>query len=111
MGDGLRTVRVVTADESTLASARAAITALTGWECVSSRSVDELLAKSPAAGDVILLDGNLRPSVYESCRKLAGKTRCRTYVIVDKGNGWAEPIAHFCGATGVVTRPLSGQDL
>jgi hypothetical protein len=31
MGDGLRTVHVVTSDESVLASARAAVSALAGW--------------------------------------------------------------------------------
>lgn len=111
MGDGLRTIRIVTADESTLATARAAITALTGWEFASSRTAEELFEKPPAPGDVLLLDGNLRTNCYEVCRRLAGKTRCRTFVLVDKGNAWAEPIAHFSGATGVVHRPLSAADL
>ena len=39
------------------------------------------------------------------------KTRCRTYVVVDGRNGFAEEIAAFCGATGIVQRPLSGEAL
>src|SRR5688500_11085177 len=112
MGDGLRTLRLVTNDESLLASARAAAAALEGFELQHSRTVDELLAKPPAPGDVILLDHLLRSAnVYESCRALTGKTRCRTFVVVEAGNSSAESIAHFCGATGVLHRPLNGAAL
>ena len=112
MGDGLRTLRLVTNDESLLASTRAAAAALEGFEFKSVRSVDELMAKPPTAGDVILLDNALRSSnVYEACRSLTGKTRCRTFIVVDSGNIAAESIAHFCGATGVLSRPLNGAGL
>src|SRR6185295_9406789 len=37
---------------------------------------------------------------------LAGKTRCRTFVVVEHDNNVAESIARFCGATGVLHRPL-----
>ena len=71
MGDGLRTVRVVTTDEALLASARAAAGGLEGWELDPTASVEELLARPPAVGDVILLDGWMRGgSVYETCRRL-----------------------------------------
>ncbi|MEO6710341.1 MAG: GGDEF domain-containing protein, partial [Planctomycetota bacterium] len=76
------------------------------------RSVEELMSKPPNSGDVILLDNALRSSnVYEACRALAGKTRCRTFIVVQKGNTSAESIAQFCGATGVLERPLNGTDL
>ncbi len=107
MGDGLRTIRVVTTDESLMASARAAVQTMAGWEIASVPSVAELLARPPAPGDVILIDSWLRSgNVYESCRKLAGQTRCRTFVVTDHGNDLAESIARFCGATGVLQRPL-----
>jgi diguanylate cyclase (GGDEF)-like protein len=112
MADGLRTVRVVTSDESLLASARAASKALEGWDFASVNSLSALLARAPVAGDVLLLDGRMQDvNVYEACRRLAGQTRCRTYVIVDQGNSFAEPIARFCGATGALQRPLTAAAL
>ncbi len=107
MGDGLRTIRVVTTDESLMASARAVVQTMAGWELATVPSVAEILARPPAPGDVILVDSWLRSgNVYESCRKLAGQTRCRTFMVADHGNELAEPIARFCGATGVLHRPL-----
>jgi diguanylate cyclase (GGDEF)-like protein len=112
MADGLRTVRVVTADESLLASARAAARALAGWDFAQVESLEALLARPPVAGDVLLLDGRMRDvNVYEACRRLAGQTRCRTFVVVDAGNTLCEPIARFCGATGVLARPLTAAGL
>jgi diguanylate cyclase (GGDEF)-like protein len=112
MGDGLRTVRVVTTDESLLASARAAVSALPGWELANPPRARELLEQPPAPGDVLLLDNGMRDvNVYELCRSLTGRTRCRTFVVVESGNNWAEPIAHFCGATGALQRPLTAADL
>ena len=73
MGDGLRTIRVVTTDESLLSNVRAAASAIEGWETVHAASVDELLETAPALGDVVLLDGWLRSgNVYENCRRLTG---------------------------------------
>lgn len=112
MGDGLRTIRVVTSDEVLLASARGAIESLGGWEFSLAPSPDDLLRAPPALGDVILLDGWLRgQNVYEWCRTLAGRTRCRTFVVVEEGNQVAEPIALFCGATGVISRPITASKL
>ena len=112
MGDGLRTVHVVTSDESLLASARAAISALEGWEFANPMTFEALGAKPPAPGDVLLLDGGMtNKNVYEACRALAGRTRCRTFVVVDQNNELAGPIASFCGATGVLHSPLNGADL
>ena len=109
MGDGLRTLRLVTNDESLLASTRAAAAALEGFEFQTAKSVDELMSKPPTSGDVILLDNALRSSnVYEACRALTGKTRCRTFIVVETGNTTGQDIAHFCGATGVLARPLNG---
>jgi diguanylate cyclase (GGDEF)-like protein len=108
MGDGLRTIRVVTTDESLLASARAAAAAIQGWEVSQAGSVAEILEHAPPSGDVILIDAWLRGgNVYEGCKRLAGNTRCRTFVITENGNRLAEPIARFCGATGVLERPIS----
>ena len=112
MGDGLRTIRVVTTDESLLANTRAAASTLEGWEVAQAGSVAEILEHMPPAGDVILLDGWLRGgNVYEECRRLAGQTRCRTFVIAQHGNRYAEAIARFCGATGVLERPIAASRL
>jgi len=107
MGDGLRAIRVVSHDDSLLASVRHAATLLDGFDVVAHATVDELVAAPPVAGDVILLDAWMRGgNVYEQCRRLVGKTRCRTWVVVDHQNQLAESIARFCGATGVLRRPL-----
>lgn len=112
MGDGLRTIRVVTTDESLLANARAAASTLEGWEIAQAGSVAEILEHMPPAGDVILLDSWLRGgNVYEECRRLAGQTRCRTFVVAQHGNRYAEAIARFCGATGVLERPVAASRL
>ena len=112
MSEGSRTVRIVTQDEALLASARGAVAALDGWEIAEPQSVEDLLVSEPAPGDVILLDAWLRnENVYESCSRLAGKTRCRTWVVTGERNDLAGPIAAFCGATGVIERPLSGGQL
>lgn len=107
MGDGLRTIRVVSHDDSLLASVKNAAQVLGGWEAATYANVDDLMAVPPVAGDVILLDAWMRGgNVYEVCRKLAGKTRCRTFVVVDNQNTAGEAIARFCGATGTLRRPL-----
>jgi len=112
MGDGLRTIRVVTTDEALLANARAAAGSLDGWEVAQAGSVAEILEHMPPPGDVILVDAWMRGgNVYECCRKLTGHTRCRTFVVTEHGNRLAEPIARFCGATGVIERPLSTSQL
>lgn len=107
MGDGLRTIQVVTTDETLAASARAAALPLGGFEVIVRGSLQELLAAPPSPNDVILLDGWLRNgNVYENCRRLSGKTRARVFVVVEHDNNMAESIARFCGATGVLKRPL-----
>jgi diguanylate cyclase (GGDEF)-like protein len=105
-------VRIVTNDEALFAATRGAVAALEGWELAAPESVEELLAKKLSPGDVILLDAWLRTeNAYESCRRLTGKTRCRTYLVTDTRNGFAEEIAAFCGATGTIQRPVSGERL
>lgn len=112
MPEPKRTVRIVTNDESLFATTRGAVAALEGWEISEPQSVEDLLAKKFSPGDVILIDAWLRAeNVYESCRRLAGKTRCRTYIVTDGRNDHAEEIAAFCGATGTLQRPLSGERL
>jgi GGDEF domain-containing protein len=108
MADGLRTIRVVTNDEALLSNARAAAGALEGWEVAQAGSLAELEERAPASGDVLLVDAWLRGvNVYEACKRLAGSTHCRTFVVTEHGNRLAEPIARFCGATGVIERPIS----
>jgi diguanylate cyclase (GGDEF)-like protein len=112
MPEPKRTVRIVTNDEALFATTRGAVAALDGWELTEPQSIEELLAKKVSPGDVILIDAWLRSeNVYESCRRLTGKTRCRTYIVTDGRNGHADEIAAFCGATGVLQRPLSGERL
>jgi len=112
MPEPKRTVRIVTSDEALFATTRGAVAALEGWELAEPQSVEELLAKKLGAGDVILLDAWLRTeNVYESCRRLTGKTRCRTYIVTDGRNAFADEIAAFCGATGAIQRPISGERL
>jgi len=107
-----RTVRVVTSDESLIASARSAVGCLPEWDFVQLSSDEGLASSPPVAGDVILLDAWLQGvNVYEVCRRLTGRTKCRTFLVVDAGNDLAEPIARFCGATGVLPRPVAPSTL
>lgn len=112
MADGLRTIHVLTTDETLLAQGRAAAGVLEGWEISGVETVDGLLARPPIAGDVILIDKWLRgENVYEICRKLTGRARCRTFVLAEHGNDAGEAIAHFCGASGLLTRPITASAL
>lgn len=112
MPEGPKTIRIVTTDEALLASIRGAAASLEGWRIAEPQSVEDLIAHRPGPGDVVLLDGWLRTeNVYESCRRMTGKVRARTYLVTDERNHLAEAIAAFCGATGVLRRPLSGEAL
>lgn len=112
MPDGLRTIRLVSTDESLVAAARNAVKQLGGYEFASLKASTELALKPPVAGDVILLDAVSREgNVYETCRALLGRTRCRTFIVVDQDQRFAQGIAHFCGATGTLKKPLSAADL
>ncbi len=112
MGDGLRTIRVLTHDDALLASVRSAASDLAGWEVERVEEGRELLDRPPMLGDLLLIDGWSRgENVYEFCRRLAGRSKCRTFLVVEQGNELAEPIARFCGATGTVARPLTRSSL
>lgn len=112
MADGLRTIHILTTDETLLAQGRAAAGALEGWEIAGVETVDNLLSRPPVAGDVILIDKWLRgENVYEVCRRLTGRARCRTFVLAEHGNSAGEAIAHFCGASGMMTRPIKASQL
>jgi len=112
MADGLRTIHILTTDETVLAQGRAAASAMDGWEICGVETVDRLLARPPVAGDVILIDKWLRgENVYEICRKLTGRARCRTFVLAEHGNDAGEAIAHFCGASGLIRRPITASQL
>lgn len=121
MGDGLRTIRIATTDPSVLSGAKAAIDAanesvaedvLAGWDVEQVATWRELVESPPAQGDVLLVDSWIKDrNVYELLRQLAGRTKCRTYVVTEDGNHLAEPIARFCGATGTISRPVNGTKL
>jgi diguanylate cyclase (GGDEF)-like protein len=112
MADGLRTIHILTTDETLLAQGRAATGALEGWEVCGVETVDRLLARPPVAGDVILIDKWLRgENVYEVCRRLTGRARCRTFVLAEHGNQAGAAIAHFCGASGMMKRPITASQL
>ena len=112
MSDGLRTIHLVTTDESLTASTQAAMTPIGGWKLERVDTVDPLHAQPPVAGDVILLDGWLRGgNSYELCRALTERTQSRTFLVVEHDNNLAEPIARFCGATGVLPRPVTASAL
>ena len=104
MGEAKRTIHIVTTDEVLLASARAAAAPIEGWELSEVEDATALLTSLPAAGDVILLDAGRQrgDNVYEACRRLTGRTRCRTFVVTGTDVDVAEPIACFCGATAVL---------
>ena len=112
MTEAKRTVRLVTSDEALLSSVRGAVSALQEWEIGEPQTVEDLMDGTVAVGDVILLDAWLRTeNVYESCRRLTGRTGCRIYVVTDERNALAHEIAAFCGAAGTLERPLSGEVL
>lgn len=112
MGDGLRTINVVTSDETLRAQTRAAAERLSGWEVRTLDNLEALLAAPPAPGDVILLDKWISGGdVYERCRALVGRTRCRTFIVAEHDNVHGESIARFCGATGLLRRPISPSNL
>lgn len=112
MGDGLRTIRVLTNDDALLASVRAAAGELSGWEVAHVEDQGVLLDQPPVEGDLLLIDAWARgDNVYEYCRRLAGRTRCRTFVVTEPENETAGSIARFCGATGAVPRPLTRSGL
>ena len=96
MGDGLRTIYVVTTDESIVAQCRAACSSMDGWEVSVRKDYESLLSEPPAQGDVILIDKFLwGGNVYETCAALVGKTRCRIFVVCEFDNQNAEAIARF----------------
>ena len=151
MGDGLRTIWIVTTDEILLAQTRTAATrleeddqgrsaagdtiggdalggdafggdalggdalggdALEGWEVREVDSIEQLTKQPPVAGDVILLDKWLRgENVYEVCRGLTGRTQSRIFIIAEHENEAALSIASFCGAGGIIHRPVTPSNL
>ncbi len=114
MGDPKRSIHIVSTDEVLLSSARAATGPIEGWKLVEVEDAAALLSDPPAPGDVVLLDGwatTLGHNVYETCRRLTGVTRCRTFLVAGAELAVSEPIASFCGATGVLGRPLSASAL
>lgn len=111
MSDGLRTIHLVTTDDSLEHSTRLAVEGLNGWSFTRVQSIDELLERPPISSDVVLLDKWLRGGiVYELLRDMTARTQGRTFLLCDH-NDTGEPIAKFCGATGVFRRPISTRQL
>ena len=106
-----KTVHVLTHDESLLASARAAVLALDGWELESHPGAEALERDPPPAEHVLLLDGRGTPNAYELCRRLTRLTHARVFVAVAAKNDEAEPIARFAGAAGVLHVPMTAAEL
>ncbi len=114
MGEAKHSIHIVSTDEVLLASVRAATGPIEGWDLCEVEDTAQLLIDCPAPGDVVLLDGwatNIGDNVYETCRQLTGKTRCRTFLVAATDVAVAEPIASFCGASAVLGRPLSASML
>lgn len=108
MGDGLRTIRVLTSDDALIASVTTAAGDIPGWEVERIEDQATLLEHPPMMGDLLLIDTWSRgENVYEFCRRIAGKTKCRTFIVTEHGNELAESISRFCGATGVIERPVN----
>lgn len=107
----LKTVHVLTHDESLLASVRSAVRALDGFDIDCHQDAAELERDPPPRGDVLMFDGRSTPNAYELCRRLSRVAHCRIFVVVDQGNRVAEPIACFSGATGVLHVPMSAGEL
>ncbi|MFT5284699.1 MAG: hypothetical protein ACI8TQ_000856, partial [Planctomycetota bacterium] len=108
------TIHLVSHDEVLLASARAATGPIDGWELAVRETVEDLLEVGVNRGDVVLLDGwnqEVGQNVYETCRRLTGVTRCRTFLVAGAEVKISEPIAAFCGASAVLGRPLSTSTL
>ena len=112
MTDAMRTIKLVTSDEALVAAVRAAVSGLPGFEFLALANAAQLESQPPAQGDVLLLDrGMTSENVYELCRRVATKYGCRTFLVVNQGARLAEPIARFCGATGVIERPFGSAEL
>ncbi|MFT7680375.1 MAG: diguanylate cyclase (GGDEF)-like protein [Planctomycetota bacterium] len=107
MADGLRTVRVLSTDEALLAAIHTGVDTIDGWSVVQLRDAEALIASPPVAGDVVLVDSWLRgTNVYELMRSLTGRLQARAFVVVEQGNSDAKGIAQFCGAAGILERPV-----
>jgi len=112
MSEAKRNIRIVSNDEALLTSVRGSAASLKGWDMAEPQTVEDLVSGGAVPGDIILLDAWLRTeNVDESCRRLTGKVKCRIYVVTDERNGLSDEIATFCGATGTLARPLSGEVL
>ena len=112
MGQSQGSIRIVTSNEVLLNSAQAAVGALDGWEFAGATSVDALVAGAGVPGDVILVDVHAGPeNAFESLRRLTGTSRARLFLVGDAEAQVSAPIATFCGAGKVLTRPLSAAAL
>ena len=111
MGDGPRTIRIVSTDDSLQHATKVAIDEIGGWQVATCATVDELLESDLCSHDVILLDKWLRgANIYETLRDLSQRARARTFLVCDHTDD-GDAIARFCGATGTLPRPLSARRL
>jgi len=87
MADGQSTVYVVSSDDSILASAHSATESSSEWRVAQVETQEELVERAPTSNDVLLVDAWSRgANVYEFCRALSGRTKCRTFIVVEHGN-------------------------
>jgi diguanylate cyclase (GGDEF)-like protein len=112
MGQAQASIRIVTSDEVLLNSAQAATAALDGWEFAGATTVDDMVAGTGAPGDVVLIDVHAGPeNAFESLRRMTGTSRARLFLVGDDGDKVSGPIAAFCGASKVLSRPVTTSDL
>jgi diguanylate cyclase (GGDEF)-like protein len=105
-------IHLVSTDEVLLNAVQAATKALDGWSFAGQASVDELVAGSANQGDVVLVDVHAGPeNAFESLRRLTGTARTRLFLVGDNDLKVAGPIASFCGAARVLSRPVGATAL
>ncbi len=107
-----RTVRLITSDRRLFDKLAERLAGLAGWRVAGPLGLESALVEPSGFDDVLLLDvaapgGN----PYEAIRRLTSPNHRRLYLLVPDENPLAEPIARFCGATGVLRADLNAEDL
>ncbi len=108
----VRRIRLISEDGKLERHLAAATKGLSGWTLAPRSSLTAALADRGSPRDVFLLDvtapgGN----PYEALRRLTTPNHRRVYLVVPDNNPLAEPIARFCGATGVLRADVGSEAL
>lgn len=107
-----RKIRLVSQDNKLERQLAAAAKGIAGWELGPAVTLAAALADPGSPKDVILLDVALSgANPYEAIRRLTTPNHRRLYLVVPEANPLAEPIARFCGATGVFEASISKDNL